>query len=130
MKKFFFGVAVSAFTLSLASCGGGWNEESKASANKICKMGMEISYPDDAATICDCYVNKLVTKFPKADQTPEQSSALMDECSADAKKKADEKFQMEMDAMINSMDTMGTDMEETIEEVKDGTEKAVETMKK
>lgn len=134
MKKFFFGIAVSALTLSLASCGGGWNEESKASANKICKMGMEISYPDDAAAICDCYVNKLVEKFPKADQTPEQSSALMDECSADAKKKADEKFQQEMDAMINSMDTTGTAVgdavEGAIEEVKEGAEKAVETMKK
>jgi len=129
MKKFFFGIAVSVITLSLASCGGGWNEESKASATKICKMGMEISYPDDAATICDCYVSKLVAKYPKADQTPEQSSTLMDECSADAKKKADEKFQQEMDVMMNDMDTT-IPVEGTVEEMKEGTKKAVEPMKK
>ena len=126
MKKFFFGVAVCAFTLSLASCGGGWNEESKASANKICKMGMEISNPDDAAAICDCFVNKLVTQFPKADQTADQSSALKDECIADAKIKAEEKFQQEMDAMINSIDTLGTTAGDAMEEVQE----EVETMKK
>lgn len=130
MKQFFFGVAICAFTLSLTSCGGGWNEESKASANKICKMGMEISYPDDAAAICDCYVSKLVEKFPKADQTADQGAAIMDECSADAKKKADEKFQQELDAMMNSTDTLGTSVEETLEKVKEGAEKTIETMKK
>ena len=93
MKKFFFAVAAVALSVAFTSCGGGWTEESKKSYNETCTSMMEIVYPDDAKSICDCYVNKLAEKYPKADMTPDQASALMDECSADAKKKADEAFE-------------------------------------
>lgn len=104
MKKFFYAVAAIVTTLSFTSCGGGWTPESKKASTESCTSLMEIVYPDDAKTICDCYVNKLVEKFPKADFTPEQNTAAMDECSADAKKKADEAFDKKMNDMMNSMD--------------------------
>ena len=46
----------------------------------------------------------LVEKFPKANQTPDESSKLMDECSADAKKKAEEAFDRKMNEMMEGMD--------------------------
>jgi hypothetical protein len=36
--------------------------------------------------------------------TPEQTSAVLDECSADAKKKAEEESERKMQEMLNSMD--------------------------
>jgi hypothetical protein len=115
MKKFFFAVAAVALSVAFTSCGGGWTEESKKSYNETCTSMMEIVYPDDAKTICDCYVNKLAEKYPKADMTPDQASTIMDECSADAKKKADEAFEKQMNDMVNSMDTTATEATEAAE---------------
>jgi hypothetical protein len=127
MKKIFFAVVAVAFTVAFTSCGGGWTPETKESSHKICMIGMEISYPDDAKSICDCYVNKLVEKYPKADFTPEQNTAIMDECSADAKKKADEAFDKKMDEMMNSAEETMTEGTETAGEAAAG---AVEEVKK
>ncbi len=104
MKKFFFAIVAIALTVSFTSCGGGWTPENKKSMNETCSSMMEMAYPEDAKTICDCYVNKLVEKFPKANQTPDESSKLMDECSADAKKKAEEAFDRKMNEMMEGMD--------------------------
>lgn len=105
MKKVLFVVASVVLTLSFASCGGGWTPESKKEAAESCTSMMEIVYPDDAKSICDCYVNKLAEKYPKADQTPDQSTVIMDECSADAKKKSEEAFDKKMDEMMKDMET-------------------------
>jgi len=112
-----------ALTFSFTSCGGGWTPESKKQAAESCTSMMEIVYPDDAKTICDCYVSKLAEKYPKADQTAEQSNTIMDECSADAKKKADEAFDKKMDEMVNSID-------ETVTEGTEAAAGAVEEVKK
>lgn len=112
MKKFFFAVLAVVFTVSFTSCGGGWTPETKKQAAESCTSMMEIVYPDDAKTICDCYVNKLAEKYPKADQTAEQANTIMDECSADAKKKADEAFDKKMNEMMESIDTTGTEVVE------------------
>lgn len=117
MKKFFFAFSAALVAMAFTSCGGGWTDESKKSYKETCTGLMEIAYPEDAASICDCYVNKLVEKHPKADQTPEQATVIMDECSADAKKKADEAFEKKMDEMMNSMDTTATEVGEKVEEM-------------
>lgn len=116
MKKFLFTVAAGVLAMVFTSCGGGWTEESKKSSKETCSSLMEIAYPDDAVTICDCYVNKLVEQHPKADQTQEQAAAIMDECSADAKKKADEAFEKKMNEIMNTVDTTATETIEAVEE--------------
>jgi len=90
--------------VALSSCGGGWTEENKTSMKETCTSLQEIIYPDDAKAICDCYVDKLVAQYPKADMTPEQTTAVLEECSADAKKKAEEEAEKKMQEMLNSMD--------------------------
>lgn len=115
MKKTYFTMAIAAIAFVFTSCSGGWTPESKESSHKICMIGMEMSYPDDAKAICDCYVNKLVEKFPKADFTPEQNGSTMDECSADAKKKAEEALDKKMNDMMNSMDETATEAGEAVE---------------
>jgi len=86
---------------SLSSCGGGgYTEESKASMKETCSGLMKISYTDaDASTICDCYINKLVEKYPKAEFTPEQNTACMDECSAGYKTKMEAEMEAQEAAM-------------------------------
>jgi len=112
-KKITLSAVALATVVSLSSCGGGWSEETKKSSKEFCTTMMEISYPDDAATICECYIEKLVAKYPKADFTPEQNTAIMDECSEPAKKKAEEeanrKLQESIDAMNASIDSMSTE---------------------
>jgi len=72
--------------VSLSSCGGGWTEENKASMKETCSSLMTLSYDEaDATAICDCYINNLVEKYPKADFNPEQNQAEMDACSANYK---------------------------------------------
>lgn len=93
MKKvivYSFIALVGVFALS--SCGGGgYTEESKAQLKDLCATGMKMTYTEaDAASICDCYVNKLIEKYPTADFTPEQNVACMDECSATYKTQADQ----------------------------------------
>jgi gamma-glutamyl:cysteine ligase YbdK (ATP-grasp superfamily) len=97
----FFGAAAM---VALTSCGGGWTEENKTEMKSTCTSLQEIVYPDDAKAICDCYVDKLVAQYPKADMTPEQSGAILDECSADAKKKAEAEAERKMQEMLDSMD--------------------------
>ncbi|MFM1999353.1 MAG: hypothetical protein RL204_1300 [Bacteroidota bacterium] len=101
MKKQLAMLFVVAIAVALTSCGGGWTDENKKETKELCTSLQSIIYPDDAASICDCYVNKLVAGYPKADFTPEQSSALLEECSADAKKKAEEAADKKFDEMMN-----------------------------
>ncbi|MBX7051785.1 MAG: hypothetical protein K1X54_07105 [Flavobacteriales bacterium] len=110
MKNFFFAVAALCVASAITSCGGGWTEESKKSINESCVTMMERVYPDDAKTICDCYVNKLAEKYPKNDMTTDQKTAVMDECSADAKKRADDIIEKEMDKVLNAGDTTATEV--------------------
>ena len=77
---------------------------------------MEIAYPNDAKSICDCYIDKLVAKYPKADFTPEQNSAIMDECSADAKKKAEEEANRKLEESLNAMEAAADSLGATTEE--------------
>lgn len=122
MKKQIGLFLAGAALVSLASCGGGWDEESKKSMKETCTSLQSIIYPDDAASICDCYVNKLVEQYPNADMTPDQSGAVLDECSADAKAKAEAeseaKMQQMLDDMDKAMDEAGDSMGETMEEIK------------
>ncbi|MEZ4798592.1 MAG: hypothetical protein R2809_02210 [Flavobacteriales bacterium] len=122
MKKQIGLFLAGAALVSLASCGGGWSEENKASMKETCTSLQSIIYPDDAAAICDCYVTKLVEQYPNADMTPDQSGAVLDECSADAKAKAEAeseaKMQQMLDDMENSMNEAGDSMEEQMEEMK------------
>lgn len=131
MKKMIYTGLVFALVVVLQSCGSkGWTPESKESAHKICKLGMGISYPDDAQSICDCYVGKLAEKYPKADQTAEQSTALMDECSADAKKKADSEFERKMNESMQSIEDGLDNAGEKIEEGAEAVKEKVEEVKK
>jgi len=69
--------------VSLSSCGGGWTEDNKTSMKETCSSLMKLSYEEtDAVAICDCYINNLVEKYPKADFNPDQNMAEMDACSA------------------------------------------------
>jgi hypothetical protein len=117
-KNSILSVVAGAAMVSLSSCGGGWNDENIKSTKETCTSLMEIAYPEDAKGICDCYVDKLVQKYPKGDFSSEQADALMTECSADAKKKAEEeadrklqetldKFNASSDSLMNSMSTEG-----------------------
>jgi polyhydroxyalkanoate synthesis regulator phasin len=71
---------------------------------ETCTSLQEIIYPDDAKAICDCYVDKLATTYPDADMTPDQSMAVLDECSADAKKKAEAESERKMQEMLDGLD--------------------------
>jgi hypothetical protein len=103
MKKQFAMFALAVAAISFTSCGGGWTEESKADMKSTCTSLQEIVYPNDAKAICDCYVDKLAAQFPNADFSQEQAGVVLEECSADAKKKAEEEMNKKMDEMINSM---------------------------
>lgn len=107
----------AAATLALTSCGGGWSEENKTSMKETCTSLQEIIYPDDAKAICDCYVDKLVAQYPNADMTPDQSMAVLDECSADAKAKAEAESEAKMQEMLNSMDDSMDEAVENVEEM-------------
>jgi formylglycine-generating enzyme required for sulfatase activity/serine/threonine protein kinase len=81
---FALGIAVVAYLVYLAFYkSGGWIEENKISMRETCFSLMTLSYDEaDATTICDCYIQSLVQKYPKADFNPEQNQAEMDACSA------------------------------------------------
>ncbi len=124
MKKMFFTGLAIALAVTIQSCGSkGWTPETKESVRNICMIGMEISYPDDANTICDCYLSKLVEKYPKADYTPDQNSAVLDECSADAKAKADSDLERQLNDAVNSIEEginkLGEDIENAADKVKE-----------
>jgi len=131
MKKLIYTGLSVALVFALQSCGSkGWTPESKESAHKICKIGMDISYPDDSQAICDCYVGKLAEKYPKADQTPEQSEALLTDCSADAKQKADAEFERKLNESMQSIEEGIDNAGEKIDEAADAVKEKVEEVKK
>lgn len=103
MKKQFAMFAMAVAAISFTSCGGGWTEENKTEMKSTCTSLQEIIYPNDAKAICDCYVDKLAAQYPNADFSQEQAGVILDECSADAKKKADEEMNKKLDEMMNSM---------------------------
>ncbi|MDZ4752720.1 MAG: hypothetical protein SGI87_13970 [Flavobacteriales bacterium] len=104
-KTILLSLAVMIVSVSLISCGGGWTEENKTDMKSTCGTLMKMSFTDeDAATICDCYIEGLVKKYPKADFTPEQNSAEIDACSADATKKKEEEAQLKLEQSLQKME--------------------------
>lgn len=101
MKKQFAVTFIALFgALALSSCGGGWTEEKKTDMKNTCSGLMKINFDDaDAVAICDCYINGLVQKFPKAGFTPDQNQAEMDACSANYKSIFDKKMEAQAAAM-------------------------------
>lgn len=90
--------------VSLSSCGGGWTEENKASMKDTCSSLMTLSYDEaDATAICDCYITKLVEKYPKADFTPEQNQAEMDSCSVGYKTASEKQAEAEAAAAAQAV---------------------------
>jgi len=115
MKRLNVFFAVLAAAALLVACNPGWNDDTKASTRDNCKMAASIGYDStDANAICDCYVNKLVEKFPEANQAPADAEAAMTDCqsgymtSMEKQMKADEAAEMmRADSIRNAMpDTM------------------------
>lgn len=89
----------------LSSCTSGWTEENKADITRSCISGAKMSYSEEEAqSICNCYIENIVKKYPAMDYTSEQNTAELDACSADARKKLlEEKARLFEDpSMLNS----------------------------
>jgi hypothetical protein len=98
-------VCAGAVVVSFTSCGGGWDDETKKELKSTCTELTKISYEEtDAVAICECYVEGLVAKYPKADFTSEQAQADMEKCMEGHKST----FEMQMEQDASSMD-MGSD---------------------
>jgi hypothetical protein len=73
---------------SLGSCTSGWTDEFKTDITRSCEAGMRMSFSEEeSASICACYIDNLVKKYPAMDYTSAQNTAELDACSADAKSK-------------------------------------------
>jgi hypothetical protein len=105
-KSIVFAFVAFAGAAILSSCGGGWTDENKASMKETCSGLMKISYDEtDATAICDCYINNLVQKYPKADFNPEQNQAEMDSCSTGYKTTFDKEQEAAAAAAAAAVDT-------------------------
>ncbi len=125
MKKMIFAVASIATAFTFGSCGSaGWTEDTKKSAKSLCEFGEKMSYDDaDATAICDCYIESLVKKFPKAEYTPEQGTAEMEACQKGFESTTDKKLKQQLE------ESMSTDMSGAEGALEDAVEGAVEDVK-
>ncbi len=96
-------IAIVSSSLVLASCGGGWDEESKFKMKETCTSMMSEAYSaTDAASICECYVSGLVAKYPKADFNQDQNYAEMERCSGGYKSIQEEQLEKSSEEMMRS----------------------------
>lgn len=103
MKRLNVLFAVLGSAMLLVACNPGWTDETKAASKKLCSTLQSLSYDStEANTICECYVNKLVEKFPDATQTEADQTAAMDECTAGVKTSAEKKAEAEVAAMAEA----------------------------
>jgi hypothetical protein len=101
-------------SLLFTSCDSGWSEEIKTDLTRSCEDGARMAYgADEAKSICSCYIQNLVSKYPNMDYTSAQNSEVLEECSADAKKKKqDEKSRLlegEIPVDSDKLDTLVKD---------------------
>ena len=76
---------------SLSSCTSGWTEEIKADMTRTCNSGMTMSFSEEESnSICNCYIENLVKKYPTMEFTSAQNSEELEACSADARKRLQE----------------------------------------
>jgi hypothetical protein len=76
---------------SLSSCTSGWTEEIKADMTRTCNSGMTMSFSEEESnSICNCYIENLVKKYPTMEFTSAQNSEELETCSADARKRLQE----------------------------------------
>lgn len=93
--------ALIASSLFLASCGSGWDEESKFKMKETCTSMMSEAYSaTDATSICECYVSGLVAKFPKADFNQDQNYAEMERCSGGFKSIQEQQLEKSSEEMM------------------------------
>jgi hypothetical protein len=91
MKTSLFFFSFILLLTSLSSCTSGWTEEIKADMTRTCNSGMTMSFSEEESnSICNCYIENLVKKYPAMEFTSAQNSAELDACSADARKRLKE----------------------------------------
>jgi hypothetical protein len=80
-KKSFTGLMVMFCLCGIFSCNKGWTDTRQKELRESCISITATTYDSTMAkTICDCYVQNLVTKFPKGEFTREETSKVMKDC--------------------------------------------------
>jgi hypothetical protein len=64
-------------------CDEGWSENARRKTNEKCRQINAPLYGQSRAdSICNCYLEKLVAKFPQNNQRPDEILPIIEECSA------------------------------------------------
>jgi hypothetical protein len=80
--KFLIGFLI----LGLTSCEPGWTSTRINQTKSTCIRLNTAMYGDTTAQqLCACYIEKLVERYPKNNQTPEQIQPIILECAAEVK---------------------------------------------
>lgn len=89
----------------VSSCESRWSSKNKQQLKESCLSIQEILYPEDASMICDCYIEKLVKDFPKADMSDAQASEILLDCANGAKEKMRIDNERKLQEMLDSMES-------------------------
>ncbi len=74
-------VCVVAVLVSMFACNKGWTDTRQKELWESCVSITATTYDSTMAnTICDCYVQNLVAKYPKGEFTREETAKVMMEC--------------------------------------------------
>jgi hypothetical protein len=73
---------LSCVVLCAVACSTPWNDDERSQVYKKCVEVNTPLYPNGVAdSICACYIEKLVQRFPHNDQRPEEILGVINECA-------------------------------------------------
>lgn len=101
MKKALLPLFTFGILLFFSSCSE-WSAKRRADLKESCITLQELTYPEDAVSICDCYLNKLIKEYPNADMSEDQSDKALEACSKDARIRLEQENERKLKEMLES----------------------------
>ena len=80
-----------------ASCSEGWTAEREEALMEECKGEIEQAFPEDADSVCSCYLASLKQKFPKGSFQQSDADTAFAQCISPLK----ERMQLDFERAVN-----------------------------
>ena len=81
-KQIVYGIGV--FAMAFFSCSDDWSAEERKSVKAKCvEVNQSLYLHGRADSICECYIQKLMERYPQNDQRPEDILPIVNECAAE-----------------------------------------------
>ena len=75
---------IAVFAMVFFSCKSEWSAEERSRVKAKCvEVNQSLYLHGRADSICECYLQKLVERYPQNDQRPEDILTIVNECAAE-----------------------------------------------